>query len=387
MSAANFSNSGTLEAITGGNLVIQGPANSFTNYNSTTNTLTGGSYTANSGNIYFTGSASGITTLSAKVTQEKTGQLINVTTGANALANLSSITKGAVLTTQTAFTQPGAFSMAGSLNILPSTHISVGSITQIQSNVLTAGQWVMDTNLTITGTPAAVVTNAATVTLSGGTFKNSVDGSDAFASLQQNTKSLRVMNFAKFNTLGSVTNSGTMLVATGCKFTIGGTGTSYTQSTGKTTNDGVVTGAVNVDGGTYLGAGSITGNVSVGGTSGATFSVGDAGKSALVKVSGNYTQLSTGTLSTAIGGTTVGTQFSQLQVTNPGVVQLAGKLTAPVISGFVPTVGQTFTVISAVSVNGTFSNSTIAINSSEHFAISYSAQTVVLTVTSGPAEF
>jgi hypothetical protein len=385
-SAANFSNSGTLEAITGGNLTIQGPANSFTNFNASTGTLTGGTYTANGGNIYLAAGANGITTLLGRVTEEASGQMINTTTGTNAFANLASIPVGGVLTTTAGFTQPGAFSMAGSLNILPKTVINVGSVTQIVNNALTGGQWVMDFNLNITGTPANIVTNSATVTLSGGTFKNISTGTDAFANLNSNKKTLRIMNFAHFNTVGTLTNSGQMTISSGCKLSIGGGSTkSYTQTGGKTTMDGQIIGAVAIKSGTYLGAGSITGNVSLGGTSAAIFSLGDTGKPALVKVAGNYTQLSTGKLSAGIGGSVVGTQFSQLQVTSPGVVNLAGTLSAPLLGTFVPTVGETFTVLSANSVNGTFSNSTIAINSSEHFAISYTAQTVTLTVVSGPA--
>jgi hypothetical protein len=385
VSSAGFNNTGTLEAITGGGLTIQGPPNSFLNYNGTTNTLTGGTYTANAGNIYFTGSANGITVLSARVTQEASGQIINTTTGTNAFSNLASITSTGVLTTTAGFTQPHAFSMAGALNILPSTVINVGSVSQIKSGALTGGQWVLDSSLNITGTAAHIVTNSATVTLSGGTFKNMADGSDAFASLTANKKTLRVMNFAKFTTNGSLANTGQMTVSKGCKLNIGGTGTSYSQSTGKTTMDGALTGATNITGGTYLGAGSVTGNFSLGGgTSNATFSVGDAGKAAQVKITGTYAQLTNGILSTPIGGTTVATQYSQVKATGAATLS-GGTLAAPLILAFTPTVGQTFTVLSATSLTGTFSNSTIAINSSEHFAISYTAASVILTVVSGPA--
>ena len=381
VSSAGFNNTGTLQAISGGNLTIQGP---FLNFNGTTHILTGGTYTANGGNISFAGGTSGVTTLSARVTQEAGGQMINTTTGANAFANLGTITSTGVLTTTQGFTQPGVFSMAGALNILPNTTVNVGSVKQIVNNALTGGQWVLDFSLNITGTPARIMTNSATVTLSGGTFKNTTDGSDAFASLTANKKSLRVMNFAHFTTNGSLANTGTMLVQKGCTMTIGGTGTSYSQTLGKTTMDGMLKGGVNISAGTYLGAGSVTGAFSLGGgTSNATFSVGDAGKSAQVKVTGSYTQLANGILSTGIGGTTVATQYSQVKVTGPAT--LAGTLAAPLLSGFTPTVGQTFTVVSATSVTGTFSNTTIAINSSEHFAISYTGTTAVLTVASGPA--
>jgi len=381
--AAGFNNTGTLETSGSGRLYIVGSANSFLNYNGTTNTLSGGTYTANGGNIYFFGSSTGISTLSARVTQEAGGQLMNSTTDTPALVNLASITSTGVLTTTATFNQPGAFSMAGALNILPSTSFSVGSLAQIKNGALTGGQWVLDSNFNITGTPANITTNSATLTLSGGTFFNTADGSNAFANLNANKKTLRILNFAHFTTAGTLTNSGQMTIAKGCKLTIGGTGTSYSQTTGKTTMDGMLIGTTSIAGGTFLGAGSITGNVALGGTTAATLSLGDAGKAAQVKVTGTYTQNSTGTLTAAIGGTTVATQYSQLKVV--GAANVSGTLKATLINAFTPTVGQTFTVLSATSVAGTFSNSTIAINSTEHFAISYTATSVVLTVASGPA--
>jgi len=132
-----------------------------------------------------------------------------------------------------------------------------------------------------------------------------------------------------------------------------------------------------------LGAGTLKGNVSIGGGGTTpTINVGDAGKAGLLKITGTYAQLSTGTMNLSIGGTTVGTKFSQLQVS--GAASLGGTLTAALVNGFTPTVGQTFTVLTASSVAGTFSNSTIAINSTEHFAVSYTSTGVVLTVASGP---
>jgi hypothetical protein len=83
-----------------------------------------------------------------------------------------------------------------------------------------------------------------------------------------------------------------------------------------------------------------------------------------------------------VGGTTVGTQYSQLKIT--GTASLGGTLTAALVNTFTPAIGQSFTILTASSVSGTFTNSTIAINSSEHFAISYTATSVVLTVVSGP---
>jgi len=114
-----------------------------------------------------------------------------------------------------------------------------------------------------------------------------------------------------------------------------------------------------------------------------TINVGDAGKAGLLKITGTYTQLSTGTMNVSIGGTTVGTQYSQLQVT--GAASLGGTLTAAEVNAFTPTMGQTFTVLKAASITGVFANSTIAINGSEHFVVSYTSTSVVLTVVSGAA--
>jgi hypothetical protein len=150
--------------------------------------------------------------------------------------------------------------------------------------------------------------------------------------------------------------------------------------------DGTLTASngVNVTGGTILGAGTLSGSVTVGGSGTTpTISAGDSGKAGLLVITGSYTQLSTATISSFIGGTTVGTQYSQLQV--DGTATLAGTLTVKLASGFTPTVGSTFTVLTAGTVTGTFSNSTIAINSSEHFNVSYTSTGVVLTVASGAA--
>ena len=49
-----------------------------------------------------------------------------------------------------------------------------------------------------------------------------------------------------------------------------------------------------------------------------------------------------------------------------------------------PRSARTFTILTGSSVTGTFTNTTIAINSNEHFNISYTATSVVLTVASGP---
>jgi len=582
-----ITNSGTFDSnVTGGTLAISPGSGGFTNYNGTTTTLTGGTFISDAGNITFNaGNSTGITTLAAKVTEEAGGQLINTFNNANtnALANLTSITStGALTIGGVAFADAGAFSNAGSLTILSGESFTVGSLTQISGTTLSAGTYVLDANLNLTGATENITTNAATLTLGGGTIENA-NSTNALAGLTSNTKSLTLANNVNFTTSGSFSNAGSLTVNSGSTFTVTGalsqykaaqnalsggafvvggtlafaagtngievdssnitlegtgnikntttgansnalanlnsiaaagsftladdanfttagnftnsgkltvnagskltvtgtlsnlssgtltggtytiggtlqlasanggittnaasltlTGTTakildgtgnalstfdnntgtldlaggitlvaanstftnsgtvdvakgtifeagtgaakeYSQTGGTTTVDGTLAGGgtagISITGGTVLGAGTLHGNTS----NGATISVGDAGKAGLLTITGTYTQLSTATLNVSIGGTTVGTQFSQLKIS--GTASLGGTLTAALVNSFTPAVGQTFTILTASSVTGTFTNSTIAINSSEHFAISYTTTGVVLTVVSGP---
>jgi hypothetical protein len=86
-----------------------------------------------------------------------------------------------------------------------------------------------------------------------------------------------------------------------------------------------------------------------------------------------------------VNGTVAGSGFSQLTVS--GTAALAGTINFTVASGFQSslTLGETFTVLTASSVTGTFSNTTIAINSTFHFNVTYTSTGVVLTVASGPS--
>jgi hypothetical protein len=576
VSSSDFNNTGTIEA-TAGTLTIQGPGTTFfTNDNQSTNTLTGGTYIANGHNIQWAAGSGGIKTLSANVTEENGGELLNTTNSTHALAGLTSITPtGALTIGGVTFTDSGSFSNAGSLTLLSGESFTVGSLTQISGGSLTAGTYVLDANLDLSGATQTITTNAATLTLAGGTIENAnstnalaglatntgkltiggtsnnvattaasfsntgtltVNAGDSFTAakltqisgttlsggtfvlsgnldlttaginvttnsstltleggtinsngvnallnLNKNTKTLTLANNANFTTAGNFTNSGkltvnsgstfsvagtlsnlssgtltggtytvggtvqlasanggittnaatltltgtsakildgtsnalstfnnntgtftlassatlttassnftnagTVVVSKGTTLTVGGTANSYNQSAGTTTVDGTLVGkgttGISVTGGTIQGAGTLKTNVSIGGS---TINVGDSGKAGLLSITGTYIQLSTGTMNASIGGTTVGTQYSQLKIT--GTASLGGTLTAALVNAFVPTVGQTFTVLTASSVSGAFSNTTIAINTTEHFVVSYTSTSVVLTVASGPA--
>jgi hypothetical protein len=71
--------------------------------------------------------------------------------------------------------------------------------------------------------------------------------------------------------------------------------------------------------------------------------VGDsATKAGILSVTGTYSQNASGVLNISIGGTTVGSQYSQLAVSNGA--SLNGTLNIKLIKNFIPTIGSTFTI-------------------------------------------
>jgi hypothetical protein len=248
---------------------------------------------------------------------------------------------------------------------------------------------------------ANIVNNAAKLTLAG----QIVDQNNANALLNfannKSTGSLTVLpqTFGtNFNTAGPFSNAGKVTITKAVALVVGGSGTNYNQTGGITTVDGRLAvplgGLVNITGGTLQGGGAlpagatITGSVSLGNpsTTAATFIIGDSNKkSGLIAIANNYAQLATGVMDVQIGGTTPGTQYSQVNIT--GTAALTGTLNIAIIKSFKPTIGQTFTILNAsTGVTGTFSvvNGT-SIDSTKHFSVSYTPTTVVLTVVSGAA--
>jgi fibronectin-binding autotransporter adhesin len=488
VSNQNFSDTGTIEA-SGATLTIEGPSGSvnfLTNDNQSTATLTGGTYIANGSNIEWNAGTNGITTLAANVTEEGGGQLFNTCTGCttNMLAGLTGITSAGALTIGgVTFTDAGSFSNAGSLTLLSGESFTIGSLNQISGGSLTAGTYVLDANLNLSGTAQTITTNAATLTLAGGTIENtsnstnalaglatntgkltiagssnnvsttassfsntgtlSINGGDSFtaaklaqinggtlsggtyvlggnldlttagisitknsanltlqggtinsngvnalSALASSTKSLTLANSASLTTsaTSNFSNSGTVTVTAGSTLTVGGSGHSYTQAAGTSTIDGTLAGTSTFTGGTIQGAGTINGNTSAGNATGAavTINVGDSGKSGLLAITGTYTQLATGNMTGLVNGTTAGTGFSQINVT--GAAALAGTINFTVAAAFQSslTLGEQFIVLNASAVTGSFTNTTIAINSNFHFTVSYTGTSVILTVASGP---
>jgi hypothetical protein len=134
-----------------------------------------------------------------------------------------------------------------------------------------------------------------------------------------------------------LSNSGTVKVSGG---TLAINTLGYKQTAGSTQlAGGSVTAAkqMNISKGTLSGFGTITGSVLNGGT------VAPSTTGGVLKITGGYNQTSAGTLSSVITGTTPGTKFGQLSV--GGKATLAGTLKVSTGNGFVPSHGESFSVL------------------------------------------
>ena len=77
-------------------------------------------------------------------------------------------------------------------------------------------------------------------------------------------------------------------------------------------------------------------------------------RTGILAANGGYVSSSSALLNCALGGTTAGTGYGQLQVA--GSVTLNGSLSVDLVNGFVPATNDTFTVLTAGTRNGTFAN-------------------------------
>ena len=171
--------------------------------------------------------------------------------------------------------------------------------------------------------------------------------------------------------------AGGLTVGAGTKFNVTG---SYTQSRGTTTVDGTLTApsGTTINAGRVFGKGTVASTVVSSGSVTAGDSLLRAGKLSMT----TYTQNATpATLNIQLGGTTVGTQYSQLAVANGA--SLDGTLNVTLINNFVPGVGATFAILTSSVRSGTFSTVNLPTLTGAHFQINYSATSVTLTVANG----
>ncbi len=326
-SSAGLNNQGRFNVNAGATMDITGPANSFLNFDAASGTLTGGYYNIVNGTLQFDNA--NIVTNAAHITLNGTQSRIIDQNGANGLANFASnaTTGSFTLSGGRNFATSGAFSNAGSVTISKGSSFTVG------------------------GT----------------------------ANYTQTAGTTTVIGTLSLSSPGSVNVSGGLVLDTGAINT-----GSFVQTAGTTTVNGTlsaVSGGVNASGGSIYGIGTITGNINL---TGGLLSAGSASKKAgELTLKATYAQSGAGALDVDLGGTTAGTQYDVLDIT--GTASLGGTLNVDLISGFKPTVGETFDIIDYSSETGAFATLNLPkLTGGDTWSITYNATDVVLTV-DGPA--
>ena len=185
--------------------------------------------------------------------------------------------------------------------------------------------------------------------------------------------------------VGSATNTGTVFVDAAGKLSFQ---SGYRQTAGSTKIDGNVTIERNGNktngifaGGTLSGSGKVNGNVVSRGFT--TIKPGDS--PGILSIDGDFRQRQ-GLLDIEIGGTILGSEYSQLQISDLSRL-INGDLEADLINGFVPSFGDAFVILTASNVQGIFVNApdTLAVNGGV-FDVIYTPTSVILTnfTTAGP---
>ena len=290
-----------------------------------------------------------------------------------------------------------SFTNSGTLTAQVGSTIYINNrFTNLSNNTLTGGTYIVAGTLMI---PGDIDTNAARITLNGAASQILNPNSNALANFATNAPKASFTLSAKqnFESAGTFTNQGSIIINKGSTFTVG-SGGSYRQSGGKTTVDGKLAlstteekideadsdsdpaaADVRIAKGSLLGnGGTIAAHVSSSGTVVPAASLTTTGK---LGITGAYTQTAAGALDANIAGTSSG-QFNLLTV--GGAASLGGTLNIGLLNKFVPSVGDTFEILTARKVTGTFAtvNGT-KINDSEHFTVTYNSDNVTLTVVSG----
>jgi hypothetical protein len=401
--ANDFTNQGTLIAASGGTIDLTG---GLTNFNSTTNTLTGGIYNV-TGTLEFAGA--NIVTNAANITLTGTApKILNSTTSTSAFANFATnaasgifTVNGGTFTDANSFTNNGTIA-AGAKGLFNAN----GGLTNFNdtNGTLTGGTYTLTTTGQVQfnneGFTNDIVTNDAKITLAGvdTTVSPFIDqtGANALANFATNgaSGSLLLTTDRVFTNTGSLTNAGIVNVGissgTGkTELIIGGPGV-YTQTGGTTTVDGVLSasGGINIQGGFLYGTalttngsqGTLIGPVDL---SGGTLNPGNAVKLlGTIDITGTYTEGASGTLNIDLDGTTPGTKYDVLNVS--GAAALGGTIDFVLNSAFKPVVGDTWDVLNYASETGSFANIELpTAPTGDHYSFTCGATDCVLSLLSG----
>ena len=316
--------------------------------------------------------------------------------GSGTISNIGLTNRNAVIANQAAplviLPDSAGLNNQGVLTVATGASMQIGTtaggaLVNFSGTTLTGGTYNIGGTMQFGSSTAAIATNAARIVLNGSAARMiNFGGTNLLAGFNNNATggNFSLINGATLTTTGgNFVNTGLFSVASNSIFTVGGSSFNFTQTAGSTVVNGTLTssslGTLNLDGGTLSGGGTLGYNVVDAGTLDPGASASKTGR---LTVADAYTQSAAGSLNISIGGTTAGTTYDQLKVTQGAT--LGGTLNVTLANGFTPSVGQNFVIVSAASVSDTFATvNGLAINSSEHFAVSYSGGNVVLTVVSG----
>jgi hypothetical protein len=412
--AAGFTNNvgtknGILNVSAKNTLIIEGGP--FNNMNTTTGTLTGGTYIV-AGTLEFAAGTGGLVTNDAAITLSSAlAEIFNTSNNTNALTQFADNgTKGTFTVNGFTFTDANVFTNSGILAVGGGGKFNASTqLTNFDSttSTLTGGTY----NLTATGQlqfnnqgdASDIITNAAHITLSGvDTTKPSFIDQSNNNALQNFATNASAGSFTlsadrQFTTGGNLTNAGIVTVSksagTGTTaLTIGGTGI-YSQTGGTTTVDGVLnaSGGINVSGGFIYGnaagvtggkQGTLVGNFDL--TSG-TINPGDGIKKiGDLNITGTYTESGAGILNIDLHGTTANTTYDVLNVS--GAAVLGGTINIDLLTGFTPMVGDTWDVLNYASMSGAFTTENLPTAPvGDHYVFTCGATDCTLTLDAGTA--
>src|SRR5690606_27381211 len=106
--------------------------------------------------------------------------------------------------------------------------------------------------------------------------------------------------------------------------------------------------------------------------------VGPGASAGTLTVGGGVTFDSGSFFDVELGGLTPGAQYDKLMV--GGTASLGGTLNVSLLPGFTPEIGNTFTVLSAANVTGTFANVIGPNVGGSPWQVAYNSNSVVLSL-------
>ena len=293
---------------------------------------------------------------------------INVDAGVLVIGNQNNIGKG------TLSLQNATLEVTEDKTLLGSNIVVANATLDTLGNLVTVSGLVSGGRLTKTGSGTLALTNAAN-TYNGGTIlaagtlsissANNLGTGDL--TLQKGTLQLKE-GFRSTKTLTKVSTDSVTIEGSGA---FGKT----EVNAGTLAVNGILTSPLTINTGSVLhGSGKVVGDTTVAGTLSAGNSPG------ILTIDGNLTQASGSTLLVEIDGAATG-QYDQVVVTK--TFKAGGDLVAK-LNAFTPTVGQSFEVVKANSVNGVFASykkPEAGVAAGTRLELAYTPTTVLLYVT------